>query len=145
METEMTSQTQKRNGTFVSSVRNPRGRFVTGNIGGPGRPRGSRNRLSEQFFADLCADWQAHGPETMAKVRRDFPVAYFRAVASLLRPVPDVDLNNVGRYGELTDEQLLAEMVAAVESFSPGIRISREKQPGLNAISKKRGSHEDQF
>ena len=35
---------------MTSSGRNGRGRFITGNSGGPGRPKGSRNRLGEDFL-----------------------------------------------------------------------------------------------
>ena len=33
---------------MASNGRNALGRFVTGNSGGPGRPKGSRNRLGEE-------------------------------------------------------------------------------------------------
>jgi hypothetical protein len=126
---EMASHTQKRNS------RNSRGQFITGHNGGPGRPRGSRNKLTEQFFADLCADWQLHGAGTMEIVRRDHPVAYLRTVASLLRPAPDPGLIT-DKYAEMTDAELLDELVATIESLSPDIRISRKKQSGLSGVAK---------
>ncbi len=43
-----------------------KGRFLSGNSGG-GRPKGSRNQLGEAFIADLYADWQANGAETIAR------------------------------------------------------------------------------
>jgi hypothetical protein len=64
--------------------RNARGRFVSGNIGGPGRPRGARNRLGEDFLADVCADWEAHGASVLAEVREKSPATYLRVVASLI-------------------------------------------------------------
>src|SRR6478672_2192414 len=129
-EMEMASHTKKRNG------RNSHGQFITGHNGGPGRPRGSRNKLSERFFADLCADWQAHGAGTMEIVRRDHPVAYLRTVASLLRPAPDPGLIT-GKYAEMTDAELFDELSSLIESFPPDIRISREKQSGLSVVAKK--------
>jgi hypothetical protein len=30
-----------------------------------GRPKGSRNKLGEDFVADLYADWQLHGRKVM--------------------------------------------------------------------------------
>jgi hypothetical protein len=135
-ETEMASHNQKRNS------RNSRGQFITGHNGGPGRPRGSRNKLTEQFFADLCADWELHGAGTMEIVRRDHPVAYFRTVASLLRPAPDPGLIT-GKYAEMTDAELFDELSSLIESFPPDIRASREKQSELSPLSKKGRSPED--
>ena len=39
------------------------GRFLTGSNGGPGRPRGSRNLLSEDFLRDLHKEWEMSGNE----------------------------------------------------------------------------------
>jgi hypothetical protein len=49
--------------------RDSKGRFLTGNTGGPGRPMGSRNRLSEAFLAAVDADWSQHGNAVLARVR----------------------------------------------------------------------------
>ncbi len=46
-----------------------KGRFLPGNNGGTGRPKGSRNKLGEAFIDDLYQDWQANGAETIACVR----------------------------------------------------------------------------
>jgi hypothetical protein len=65
---------------------------------------GSRNRLAEDFLADLCADWAQHGVAVIAKVRREHPAVYLRTVASLIPrelPPPAQD-----EYAHLTDEQL---------------------------------------
>jgi hypothetical protein len=57
---------------------------VSGNNGGPGRQRGSRNKLSEAFLADVYESWQKHGAETLEQMRRDDPAAYVRLVANIL-------------------------------------------------------------
>jgi len=46
-----------------------KGRFIAGNSGNGGRKPGSRAKLGEAFVADLCADWEKHGIETIARVR----------------------------------------------------------------------------
>ena len=44
------------------------GRFMPGNRYAQGR---ARDRLSKAFLADLFADWDAHGRETIARVRAE--------------------------------------------------------------------------
>jgi hypothetical protein len=60
------------------------GRFLTGKNGGPGPPKGSRNNLSEDFVADLQADWSANRRGVLGRVRQDRPEAYLKVVASLI-------------------------------------------------------------
>jgi len=60
------------------------GRFLTGSNGGPGRPRGSRNLLSEDFLRDLHKEWERSGNEPLARVARDFPHVFVKVVAGLL-------------------------------------------------------------
>jgi hypothetical protein len=59
--------------------------FKPGQSGNPaGRPRGSRNRLAEDFLADTYQQWQQHGStalETMAKAE---PARFCQMVAGLL-------------------------------------------------------------
>jgi len=84
-----------------------KGRFITGNSGG-GRPKGSRNQLGEAFVADLYADWQANGAETIARVREERPQDYLKVVASILPK--DVNLN-VSRFDHMTSAELDAEIL----------------------------------
>jgi hypothetical protein len=63
--------------------RDPKGRFLTGNSGG-GRPKGSRNKLGEQFIEDFYEDWREHGKTAIAAMRRDKPNEYVRVAASIL-------------------------------------------------------------
>ena len=60
------------------------GRFLTGNIGGPGRPKGSRNKLAEEFIDTVYADFQEHGAAAVARMREDSPAKYCMLVAALI-------------------------------------------------------------
>lgn len=81
-----------------------KGRFLPGNSGFGGRPKGARNKLGEQFISDLYADWQEHGVETLAKVRDEKPDQYLKVIASILPK----DLNvNINQMDDLTDDQLI--------------------------------------
>lgn len=61
-----------------------RGRFVAGNSGNGGRPPGARAKLGEAFIAAIYLDFQAHGAETIIKVRDEKPDQYLKVVASIL-------------------------------------------------------------
>ena len=56
-----------------------------GESGNPaGRPKGSRNKLGEEFITEIYNDWCQHGAAALRKVREDRPDVYFKVVASLL-------------------------------------------------------------
>ena len=82
-----------------------KGRFIPGNNGGSGPPKGSRNLLGEAFIADLYADWLKHGVATIEKVRAARPADYLKVVASILPR----DLNvKVSAVENMTDDELNA-------------------------------------
>jgi len=97
-----------------------KGRFKSGNIGGPGRPKGARNKLGEQFVADLYTDWQKHGSKVIADVREKEPAAYMRVIASI---VPKEMIVREGApLDELTDDELLEHLVALRSILVAGTR-----------------------
>ena len=65
--------------------RNDAGRFLTGNSGGPGRPKGSRNKLGEEFVSAMYADFLEHGVAAIERMREEDPTAYVRVISSLCR------------------------------------------------------------
>src|SRR6266446_9965335 len=67
--------------TAPAYPRTHKGRFDLGN---PGRPKGSRNKIAEAFIQDLYADWLANGAKAIARVREKAPAAYLRVTASIL-------------------------------------------------------------
>src|SRR6185295_5269724 len=46
-----------------------------------GRPKGSRNKLGEEFVAALHDSFLVHGKETIEKVREDKPDVYLKVIA----------------------------------------------------------------
>jgi hypothetical protein len=68
------------------------GRFVNGGKPGPGRPVGSRSKLSEQFLLDLRDVWNRRGIEVLEKCCDEDPAALLRAISGLLPRDVRIDL-----------------------------------------------------
>lgn len=75
-----------------------------GQSGNPaGRPKGSRNKLSEDLIGAISADFKAHGKAAIVKLRKTNPGKYLDIVCKL---VPS-ELHIVDKPAEdMTDEQL---------------------------------------
>ncbi len=78
------------------------GRFLTGNSGG-GRPKGSRNKLGEQFLEALAQDFAEHGRQAIVACRAEKPNEYVKIVAGLL---PKELLVRKDPVDEMTDEEI---------------------------------------
>lgn len=78
--------------------------FLPGNPGGPGRPKGSRNRLTEAFLDTLHADFQEHGAAAIEAARIESPMGYIRVVAGLMPQKVEV----AHGAAEMSDAELLA-------------------------------------
>jgi hypothetical protein len=68
------------------------GRFKSGNIGGPGRGRGNRNKLGELFLENLRDAWQEHGAEALRRCAIEDPAAFVRVIAGLLPKTIDLNM-----------------------------------------------------
>ena len=81
--------------------------------GGPGRPPGVRNKLTETVTAVLSEDFELHGREAIERVREKYPQVYLSAVVSLLPKQQQVE--KLSQLGHLSDEELalVEEMLAA--------------------------------
>lgn len=90
------------------------GRFLPGNSGGRGRPKGARNKLSEAFIEALHDDFVEHGKETIARVREERPQDYLKVIASLLPK--DVNLA-VNPYDGMSDQELQAQIKGLMEEL----------------------------
>ena len=88
-----------------------------GTSGNPaGRPRGSRNKLSDDFVAALYDDFRDHGSAAIAACRAEKPDVYVRIIAGILPK--DVHFK-VQSLDELTDDQLLRKLAVLTEMAKP--------------------------
>jgi hypothetical protein len=96
------------------------GRFLTGNIGGGGRPKGARNKLGEAFLDALHEDFNEHGQAAIVQVRTEKPDQYLKVIASILPR----DLNvNINPNDEMTDEQLIERIRSLDAAIRPFLNL----------------------
>jgi len=103
------------------SWRDSNGRFIPGNPGLPGRPKGSRNLLADAMIEDLYQDWKGHGIQAIRAARESRPVEYLKVVAVIVSKAEDLS----GRADDMRD--------AAIEEF-----IEERRQQALAMIAKMR-------
>jgi hypothetical protein len=94
------------------------GRFLPGNSGNGGRPKGSRNLLADAMIDDLYRDWQEHGIQAIRAARESRPVDYLKIVAMI-----------VSKCGDLSSADDMRD--AAVEAY-----IEERRQKALKMIAK---------
>jgi hypothetical protein len=94
-------------------------RFLPGNSGLPGRPKGARNKLAEAMIDDLYRHWLEHGIQAINRVFEERPADYLKIVAMLVSKCEDLS----GRADDMRD--------AAIEEF-----IEERRQQALKMIAK---------
>jgi hypothetical protein len=120
----MRENTERTNG----DGRDESGRFLTGNNGG-GRPRGSRNKLGEQFVSDLYSEWQKSGAAALKRMSQDDPTAFVRVVAGILPREIDATLSvDVDLFAECRDFAAAFRLARSVI----GAEIEAEDQRLIN-------------
>jgi hypothetical protein len=82
-------------------ARNDKGHFLPGH--GMGRPKGSRNKLGEQFLSDLQKLWEQEGADVLKEARQEKPMEFAKMVAGLL---PKELLVRTAPEQEMTDDEL---------------------------------------
>ena len=58
--------------------------FKVGQSGGPGRPKGARNKFSEDYVEAFAADFEEHGAEVIERIRIEQPAVYLKLAAMLV-------------------------------------------------------------
>ena len=66
--------------------------FEKGNPGGPGRPKGSRNKLSEDFLRDAHNAWQEHGVQALKVMALTDQSKFVQVIASIVPKQDQIDI-----------------------------------------------------
>lgn len=67
-------------------------RFQPGNNGGPGRPKGSKNKLQEAFWKDFAAAWEEYGIAALNTIANDDPAVFVKVAATLMPKDVQLDI-----------------------------------------------------
>jgi len=103
--------------------------FKPGQSGNPkGRPQGSRNKLSEQFVADLHAVWQLFGRPALMTTALTEPSVFVRVVASLM-PKELEATKTVVHADRMSDDELAAIACQGGEDLMAEEEDEAEVQP----------------
>ena len=103
--------------------------FKPGQSGNPkGRPQGSRNKLSEQFVADLHAAWQLFGRPALMTTALTEPSVFVRVVASLM-PKELEATKTVVHADRMSDDELAAIACQGGEDLMAEEEDEAEVQP----------------
>jgi len=87
--------------------------FKPGQSGNPkGRPKGSRNKLSEDFFRDLSEAWTAFGKPALMTAAWMHPLEFVRVVAQLMPKDVDVTVTNIR-----AERMKSSELEALIEQY----------------------------
>jgi len=116
----------------ASPQKDEKGRFLPGNSGFGGRPKGSRNKLGEAFLKALADDFEKNGADAIEQTRITKPEVYVKVVASLLPKQIEI---KEGAFDGLGDDELAALVAAARSALAvaggggAGIDDAAQPQP----------------
>jgi hypothetical protein len=101
-------------------------KFQPGQSGNPkGRPKGSKNKLSEGVLRELADSFEKHGRDAIERMREDRPGDYIRMIASL---IPKETTQNVDPYADMTDEQLAECIRVLKDAPDPNMQSTERLQ-----------------
>jgi hypothetical protein len=83
-----------------------------------GRPKGARNKLTEDFLQAVAEDFEKHGKEALKTVREEDPSTYLRVVAQIIPKETDLTVKGDDAFVALwqkVSSGALAELIERLE------------------------------
>ncbi len=68
--------------------------FKAGSSGGPGRPKGARNKITKAYLDAVAKSFAKNGPEVLEIIKEKRPDVYMKLVAALVPK--DLDVKHSG-------------------------------------------------
>jgi hypothetical protein len=112
------------------------GKFARGN---PGRPRGSRNRLTNQLALALLDDFSLFEADNIERLRRHYFEDYVRLMARFLPRVVEAPRIDFSGYGPAETAAVATEVRLALEAVERGeagldaVLAALEREPAMAA------------
>ena len=112
----------------------PKKLWKKGESGNPaGRPKGIKNKLSEDFVKALSDDFAEHGISVIETVRVDAPTHYLKICASMV-PKDYHLTSNISDYENLSEEELDERLAIRLKDYL-GFDVHDLTDEQLSAIS----------
>ncbi len=96
------------------AARDRKGRFLKGQPGGPGRPKGSKNRYTDLKASFLAVLGELGGEEWMKETAEKYPVEFMRMLARMLPKATDIDLRADVSIGDEKARERARELIEEV-------------------------------
>lgn len=84
--------------------------------GNPGKPKGVKHKLQEDFLKDVQAAWETKGAQAIADMIEEKPGDFVKMVASL---IPKEATLNINDNSEMTDDELAKRVRELAAQLSP--------------------------
>lgn len=95
--------------------------YKPGQSGNPsGRPKGSRNKLTEDFLSDVLDAWQTDGKAAIKAMVADRPGDFVKMVASLVPKEATLNINNAEDLSDAELAERIRDITAQLAPFLVG-------------------------